>query len=307
MMRISKVGAVDRTTPARVRKLFIANPPTGTTTRDYYNPVEMLPQIFSTPECIARFDFVHIPRVEDSTRGDEDENESVQPIYFPKAHKLLMKFIYSRTANQTVFTDEATKYIEQRAEELAKLCDGIHIPLLQPNEATFTIARGAAASAAGRFSVDETGNVIIVHKADAIVWADTLAANYAHESTNYFSYSYEKNRTIKFQNSEEFFQVVADVRPLFEKVRDMPDFFLKHGTFNFKYMGEMFDIEPDKLKKIYGALIRNSLIDVRASNSSFTKTRRGIAVFKYLNKLKDDMWSFVDEEKCKNYFNTLAN
>lgn len=304
VMRISKIGAVDRTSPARVRKIFIANPPTGKTTRDYYNPCEMLKEIFSTPECVARFDAVYIPRAEDSTRGDEDENETTQPIYFPNAHKQLMRFIYSRTADQVIFTKEAEKYLLEIGEELAKKCDGISLPLIQANEAPLSFARGAAAQAAKVYSVDESGQVIIVHKGHAQVWVDTLMANYAHESTNYFSYSQDMNQRIKFKNAEEFYHVCCEMRVKFDKHRDMVKYLLQNASFNFKYMGDMWDIEVADLKKINGAMIKNSLIDAKASNASFAKTRRGIAVFKYLNN--QDVWSLIDEKKCKEYFAKLS-
>jgi len=47
---------------ARVRKLFIANPPReGATTQSYDKPVEMLLDLFGTAESIARLDMFVAP------------------------------------------------------------------------------------------------------------------------------------------------------------------------------------------------------------------------------------------------------
>ena len=76
------------------------------------------------------------------------------------------------------------------------------------------------------------------------------------------------------------------MRVKFDKHRDMVKYLLQNASFNFKYMGDMWDIEVADLKKINGAMIKNSLIDAKASNASFAKTRRGIAVFKWRKLLR---------------------
>lgn len=303
LVKISKVGAVDRTTRARVRKIFISNPPNGTTA-DYYRPVQMLSRLFTTPECIARLDYMFVPRLQDSTRANEDTEEVVPNYFATGAHKLLNQFIYSRTAEQVVFTKEAEEYIVSKAEEIAKISDSIQIPLIQGNEAPYTFARGAAAQAAALYSVDDSGEVIVVHKAHAEVWIDNLIANYSHESNGYFEHSYAEHKKIKFENSDEFFKVTAAMRDVFKECKSMVPYLLSENQFNFKYLADIWDIGIFELKKVYSRMIKYNLIHAKATNSSFHKSRRGIVVFKYLSTLED--WSYINEENCKLWFDKLS-
>ena len=303
LVKLSKVGAPDRTTKARVRKMFVANPPNGQTTRDYYNPVEMVSQIFQTPESIARLDFLYIPRVEDSTYQKGEENETVFPNYCIDIDKLLLQFIYSRTADQVVFTEEAEKYITDKAAELSAMSDGIHIPLLQANEARFTLARGAAAQAASLCSVSDNWESIVVHKAHAEVWVETLVANYNHESNNYFAYSRNAMKKIKFANSEEFFEVCGDMKSMFKGDKGLIRYILEENLFNFRFLGDITKLGQFDLKSLYSGMVRHNLIKTKATNSSFTKTRRGIAVFKYL--LYNEELGLLTEKHCKEWFDNL--
>lgn len=304
LVKISKVGVPDRTTKARVRKLFIANPPNGETTRSFYNPVEMIRNLFTTPESIARLDFLYIPRIEDSTDGPNEDKERITPSYCGKVDKLLIKWIYSRTVDQVIFTEEAERYIESQAAKLAEICDSIHIPLIQGNEARFTLSRGAAAQAASQFSTNASYEQVVVHKCHAQVWIETLISNYKHESTNYFAYSFNINKKIKFENSEEFFDVCTNMRDLFKGTDGMVRFLLEEGAFNFRYLRDMVNVNDHSLNKINSAMIRYNLINAKATNASFTKTRRGIAVFKYL--LKAGTGSLIEEKDCKKWFDSLS-
>lgn len=304
-VKVTKVGAPDRSTKARVRKIFIANPPSGLTTNDFYYPVEMLPQIFTTPECIARLDFLYVPRLEDSTYTIGEEDEVVFPNYCEDIDKLLLKFIYSRTVDQVEFTLEAEEYLTEKGQEIAKVSDNIRIPLIQSNEAKFTLARGAAAQAAAVCSVDDKWEKIIVHKAHAEVYVEALINNYSHESNSYFAYSHNANKKIKFENSEEFYRVCTNMRQLFDKRQGLLRFLLEENQFNFKYLVDIFAIDAFEFKKIYSGLIRYNLINAKATNSSFNKTRRGIVIFKYLLQLES--WARISENHCKDWFDNLGS
>ena len=304
LVKVSKIGASERATKARVRKIFSSNPPDDTTTGHYQNPVEMLQGIFKTPESIARLDYFFVPRAQDSTFKPGDEKETVIPNYYANGlNRLLIKWIYSRTAEQVIFTQEAEDYLVQMGQELAKISDDITIPLLQGNEARFTLGRGAAAQAGARASTDESWENIIVHKADCEVWVKTLIANYNHESNNYFAYSRNIIKKIRFENSQEFYEICCKMRVLFGKNVSTLQFLLEEGVCTFRQLQEMSQ-DIFAIKNIYSGLIRHNLIKVKAQNSSFMKTRRGVPVFRYLMSL--DNWDLLDEFQCKAWFDKLS-
>lgn len=302
--RITKVGTPERSAKARLRKLWGGNPPDGRSTRDYYYPVKMLEDIFPAPETIARLDFFVCPRSDDSKITEMNDQEKIAQYYCGTADRLLIRFIASRTTEQVKFTPEAEEYLIRMGVDMSALCDGVAIPLLQANEARFTLGRGAAAVAAGRYSVDETGEVIIVHKADAVYYVQKLTENYQHESTRYFEYSRELVKTVKFEGSEEFYTVACKVKQAFSEDPGMVKQILESSMTTFKMIVDTTDMEIHKVRTLFKVLCHNDLVAAKATNSSFRKTRRGIATLRYLMGVMDQ--PIIQRKHCDEFFNSYV-
>lgn len=307
LSKISKIGAAERSTRARVRKAFISNPPDGKTTGHYYYPVEMAKEIFSTPECMARLDFLYVPRTEDCTFKHGDDTEEVMSYYFATgADKLLLRHVYSREAHQVTFTKEAEEYLTLQAEEIGSKTDNVKIPLIQKNEARFTFARGAAAQAASRFSTDETGEIIVVHKADCEVWINTLISHYESDSNGYMKYSEIQAKKIKFNNSEDFYNVTSSVKEMVLNCQSLVPYVLQEQEISYSHLINNWPVDPFQMKKIISCLSINDLIESKGAKGVFHKTRRGIVVFKYLSQLATILWTKEIRDDCKPWFDKLS-
>ena len=168
-VRIARVSGTI-SLPALVRMITLTNPKTINgqikSIASYPNGISILIELVSSAEDIARYDLIVVL----SDRGAN----AIDPLWKPEepfpteVYRTRIRWIWSRTPDQIIISDDVAKLIVDKANELNKTY-GCHIKIFG-TEAWKKIARLAIAIAGYLVSTDETYENIIV-KAEHVDYA----------------------------------------------------------------------------------------------------------------------------------------
>ncbi len=178
-------------THARVRVIWLANPPTGRTLNQHNQGVTAISELFRKPEDIRRLDFaVTVASGDvDYARQINVMHEAPGPqIYTSDLCRNLLLWIWSRRSDQIDFLPEATRAILGAATAMSERYHP-SVPLVEPADQRLKLARLAVAAAARLHSCDETGERIVVrpeHVAFVVRYLDRV---YNAASMSYGEYS----------------------------------------------------------------------------------------------------------------------
>ena len=160
-VRIARVSGTI-TLPAMVRMITLTNPKTINgqikSIASYPNGFTILTELVDTAEDIARYDMIVI-------LADRGAN-SIDPLWIPEeplpqdVYRTRIRWIWSRTPEQILFTPDTARYIVEQANELNKKYE-CHIKIFG-TEAWKKIARLAIAVAGYLVSTDDTYENIVV-------------------------------------------------------------------------------------------------------------------------------------------------
>lgn len=182
--QITKISS--EATSARTRLVWIGNPADGSMLGDFPGMgMDALRTLVPANEDIARFDFVTA-----AAKGEvPDEvinagfSELHNPVYKSEDCEWLIKWAWSLTRNDVVFSEAAAKASVKAALDLGRryVTDP---PLIQSENVRFKLLRIAAAIAARTFSVNKAGRLVVKseHIADAVKFLDEI---YERESMGY--------------------------------------------------------------------------------------------------------------------------
>jgi hypothetical protein len=164
--------------PAETRLLWCSNPRVNANgqsvnIKDYPTGVHVMLDLIGSDEDIARFDVcMLVVKDQDSSPLDEPTVQA----YEPDVYANLIKWVWTRTAEQVVFSQDVEQYIIQVASELNEKYD-TDIKFFGA-EAWKKVARIATACAGATFSCSDDWNSIVVTK-DHVDWASRfLVRNY---------------------------------------------------------------------------------------------------------------------------------
>ena len=168
-VRIARVSGT-LTLPAMVRMITLTNPKNVSgqikPIASYPNGFTILTELVDTAEDIARYDIIVIL----SDRGASE----IDPLWTPEepfaqdVYRTRVRWIWSRSADQVHFSEETSKYIVEKANELNKIY-GCHIKIFG-TEAWKKIARLSIAVAGYVVSTDDTYENIVVRN-EHVDWA----------------------------------------------------------------------------------------------------------------------------------------
>lgn len=171
-VRSERVAVIAKITkgkaPAKTRLLWVGNPKVkengrSKTLHDYSYGVDVCLDLFPADEDVSRFDFiVLVPEPAEYISPLNDDGTVPEPPQLPNELKDLIRWVWSRTANQVKFDAYVEKYIEHVALKLNN--DFGSTVKIVGIEATKKIARIATSVAAACFSASEDGETIIVKK-----------------------------------------------------------------------------------------------------------------------------------------------
>jgi hypothetical protein len=147
---------------------------------DYNNGVDVCLDLFPADEDISRFDFiVLVPEPAEYISPLNSDGTVPEPPQLPNELKELIRWVWSRKADNVQFEPYVEKYIEHVALELNKDFES-HVKILSV-EATKKIARIATAVAAACFSSTPDGENVIVKKEHVDWTRDFLIACYDND------------------------------------------------------------------------------------------------------------------------------
>lgn len=203
---------------ARVRQVWISNPPEGKTIMRFPNRgIDAIAQLVGSQQDLARFDWITavandelLGRQINSMRSNEIHRNSA---WTPELWRVLIPWIWTRRPEDIAISTRVLDYIGKVAERISARYANERYLVIPGTEAGIKIARMAVAFAALKFSTDD-GHKIIVTKhhvdaveqfMDAMLGADDLGlADYcadqadlterAEDSIDWFVYQVEQSK-----------------------------------------------------------------------------------------------------------------
>ena len=162
-VRITRVsGSIQL--PAMLRMIALTNPkPRNGTIKPiaaYPNGISIVTELVGTPEDIARYDIIHI--VADKGASTIDANWTPEEPFTNEQYRTRIKWIWSRTPEQIIISDDVRKFIIDRSNDLNKIY-GAHIKIFG-TETWKKLSRIAIAIAGYTVSTDASFENIIVRK-----------------------------------------------------------------------------------------------------------------------------------------------
>lgn len=182
--QITKIYAEQ--TSARTRLMWLSNAADGSMLEDFPDVgMAALRTIIPNNEDIARFDFV-AAAAKDEVSNDKINigfSEMHSPTYRPSDCEALIKWAWSLTRDDVVFTESAASESNKQAISMSRryIADP---PLVQGENVRFKILRLAAAIAARTFSIDNSDRLVVKreHVRDAVRFLDEI---YGSEAMGY--------------------------------------------------------------------------------------------------------------------------
>jgi hypothetical protein len=160
--------------PARVRLLFIANPPPGMAGRTM---VEGIQAIFPSQADVARLDFaMGVMPTQDVMKSESQMRRKNLPEPNQEAAQELVNWVWTRDADQIIWPKDVRRKLWHQTQAL--IARYPYEPLLvNTANLNIKIARIAAALAARTFNSDPTGTLVLVtdsHITDAVSLLRTM-------------------------------------------------------------------------------------------------------------------------------------
>jgi hypothetical protein len=177
---------------ARTRIIFIANPLHGGI-NEYNFGIEIVKELFKEPQDVSRLDFAIMCAKEDVSNEEINQRkiEKVPHIYTSEICHNRVMFAWSRRPENIIWGKGTEDLILQISNELGKKYSP-EIPLILGAEIRIKLARLTASLAAMLYSVDETGENLILLPSHVMVITSFLENQYANTVMGYSDYSEQK-------------------------------------------------------------------------------------------------------------------
>lgn len=287
IVEINKV--ITERTHGRVRMIGLANPRQGDFVNNYNYGIQILKHLIGKAEDIRRFDCAVIAGKDEYKISDDEiykkSKMHIEHKYTTDANNLLIRWAWSRTRDNIIFTDDAVRKCLEASTMLAKDYSPA-IPLVEPAEQRIKVARLAVATAIRNFSTENGEDVIVQGRHVAYVY-ERLVEIYNSASMSYDLFS--KNQFMKNHiEDDEFHALIVEFKTRFvDRWQDIRDVLLDDNKY-FKKQ-DLSDILPDQLVKDFLKWARNSRL-MRATTVGYQKTpifTRLLRAPEVLNKKRD--------------------
>lgn len=213
-VRITRVSGTI-TLPALVRMISLTNPKNTDahikSIASYPNGLAVVTDLVAAAEDIARYDIILL--LSDKGNAQFDPLWVPQEPYPTDAYRTKIRWIWSRTAEQIVFAQDAELYLIEKANELNRNYD-CHIKLFG-TEAWKKLARIAIAIAGYVASTDETYENIVVtkeHVDEAVTYMVDLYDNSTFKFKEYVTH--ERKYTTIDEDGVALLQNIYDKYPM---------------------------------------------------------------------------------------------
>jgi len=255
-------------TNARTRLIFISNPIKSTISAHTHG-IEALQEIIESPEDIARFDFVAIVASDEvSLRSINQHRDRVTEVFTQRDERDLIMWIWSRTANQIVFTDTAQEEIYASSIKLGRIYDS-RIPLIQGENIRIKLARLAVAFAARCYNAINDGTTLEVTAVFVQCAVEFLSSIYEKKSNGYYDYSMNKQTK---KGIEKDLATVEEYLRSWPKKHDMIVMYFHDNAYLVpRSMQESLDMEQAFIQQIISKLVNYRMIEL-VSTKGYRKT-----------------------------------
>jgi hypothetical protein len=261
MAKLTKIQ--QEVTFARTRLLWLGNPRHGGMDQFTYG-VDALRPLIGNPEDIARFDLCMAVSLGDvpSSKINQPARTERQLRYTSEACHTLLMWVWTRQADQIVFTTGAENAIYKYANEMGSRYVE-EPPLVQAANIRIKIARVAVALAARTFSTDDAHEKVIVkqeHVKDAVDFMDRL---YEMPSFGYAERSRERIRDI-----QEAVDNKDKIKKYLHERKGLAKFLRSVGKFRRQDLEEILNLSRDDANAITNTLwnarmVRKDGMDIR--------------------------------------------
>jgi len=267
-------------TVARVRTLWLTNTRSGRQLNQYEYPVTAVlgrGEFMCEHEDVRRLDFAL-----GLIAGSMDIERLHQRNLNTTEHKItsylcttLLRWIWSRTESQILFTTEAEETILSESRRMCEKYDN-SIPLVEPSDQREKIARQSVAVAARVFSCSDDLDKIIVKPEHVLQAVDIMCD--CLNTLDYDAYS-EKEKSLKL-NTVQKEAIVSDFMQQFPDWEMLKKFMLTNKYIKPTYLEQALGYEKVDVRHITKFLNKHQLI--KASGQGWMKSPSFIEILRLL-------------------------
>lgn len=257
-------------THARVRKIFMSNTMEGRSLATFGFGCQALLSIFSKIEDIRRFDFAMAVSSGDVNRDIINKRaEQKNPSFTSDdAHNLIM-WAWSRNEENIFFSQECEDYIFAEAKRMSNIYS-TNIPLCEPADHRYRIARLAVSTAIRTFATDD-GESVRVEKAHAEFVVNFLETIYSSSAFSFKAYS--TMNTV----DEDSLAVLRQRLVLLPRHRELSVYLMQTEQVTKSGLEDRFG-DKEEAKNILKFMMENGML--RSKSRGYYKTPLCIAALK---------------------------
>jgi hypothetical protein len=272
-------------THARCRLLWLSNPRSPRPINSYDHGVDAVRELIGRPEDIARFDIVLICSNDDVKLSDIHKMTlSKEELKYPtELCQQLVLWTWSRPIDKVVFTDNAVMADIKFSDKLAETYSA-QLPVVEPNEQRFKLARLSAAVAARVFSTED-GETLLVKTEHVSTAYRILTECLNLPAFGYLDWSRQRLADTKFVDKQ---LVINTTVPYGE---GFCNGLLDRRFIRIVDIEDLANLDKADAKRIIGILVRNQAL--KHYNTGYIKTPAFIAL---LRKLQTDKKIFKQME-----------
>jgi hypothetical protein len=270
-------GVVNARTPVRTRLIMLTNPPRGLKINQFNYGVLILKDIFQQPEDIARLDYALTVASGEVSLDSIITVEPTEHIYTSQRCSSHVKFAWGLKVEDIDFPPESIRSINNAVHILCQRYTA-QIPLVEPTEMRYKLARLSAAVAVRLFSYYAGKIIVKPCHIEFIFW--WLSSIYSKSSMGYDLFSDTIGGHLLDEISRK--DVKTMIRLTFGiATQSFIRVMLQSVTFRRKTIQEQFGLSDGEIRGLFPTLTQHSLI--RSTTSGYVKNDEFIAILKELH------------------------
>ena len=244
---------------AKTRLIFIANP-INKLIRNYSYGIQAINELVKSPEDIRRFDYVLIIANNEVLMNDINKhyNQDIKLLYTKELEQKLITWIWSRSANEIVFSPEAIKCIYNLSNIIAKMYTP-EIPLVQGENIRIKLAKIAVSFAGRLFSNKKKGEILYVDSLHVECAYYFLNLIYKKNTSGYFALSKVKNNLDDIL-PDEVIKIITRYFNAFRNQKDLMQCLMQNNNITIVDISEHMNQQKEISREIISKLLKYNCI-----------------------------------------------
>ena len=271
-------------TYARTRMIMMSNPREGRQLITFQHGIEAIKTLINKNEDIRRLDFAltvasgEIPI--DWLNRESSEIPNVKHKYNSQACRSLVLWAWSRKPHQIIFEQDAEDEILRVTKRMAKLYTS-QIPLVEPADQRFKIARLSVALALRLFSSNDNGENVIIKKNHIVFIEYYLNQLYTKQSMAYDQYSNIAKETTEL-NEDSKTKILMEFNML-SNPTELINVLMDNQSFKKEDIQIQMGYDKNEITDVIKFLSRNHLIKL-FPRIGYVKTGKLITLLKEMKR-----------------------